>query len=105
MLGPVFAVPREQADEKLQIIDQEHCLCTRKTIQGLGPGLCSPGRLPGTQSLVFSLQGTLIIFAVILESRNLVQLFVTPWTATRQTPLSSAISQSLLKFTSTELVI
>ena len=34
-----------------------------------------------------------------------VQLFATPWTATYQPPLSYTISQSLLKFMSTELVM
>ena len=32
-------------------------------------------------------------------------LFVTPWTTARQAPLSFTISQSLLKFISTELVV
>ena len=34
-----------------------------------------------------------------------VQLFVTPWTAACQAPLSSTNSQSLLKFMSIELVM
>ena len=34
-----------------------------------------------------------------------VQLFVTPWTAAHQAPLSSTISWSLLKFTSIESVV
>ena len=34
-----------------------------------------------------------------------VQLFVTPWTAAHQAPLSSTISWSLLKFMSIELVM
>ena len=34
-----------------------------------------------------------------------VQLFVTPWAAARQAPLSFTISQSLLKFMSIELVM
>ena len=34
-----------------------------------------------------------------------VQLFATPWTALCKAPLSSAISQSLLKFESTESIM
>ena len=34
-----------------------------------------------------------------------VQLFVTPWTAARQAPLSFTVSQSLLRFISTESVM
>ena len=37
------------------------------------------------------------------KSLSRVQLFVTPWTAARQSSLSFAISQSLLKLMSTEL--
>ena len=40
-------------------------------------------------------------FAVV-ESLNHVQLFVTPWTAAHQAPLSFTILWSLLKFISTE---
>ena len=43
------------------------------------------------------------IFAV--QSLNCVQLFATPWTTAYQGPLSSAISWSLLKFLSIELVM
>ena len=39
------------------------------------------------------------------QSLSHVWLFVTPWTAACQVPLSSAVSQSLLKFMSTELVM
>ena len=42
---------------------------------------------------------------VVIHSLNCVQLFVTPWTAAHQTSLSFTISQSLLKLTSTELVM
>ena len=41
---------------------------------------------------------------VVVQSLSPVQLFVTPWTATHQAPLSSTISWILLKFVSTELV-
>ena len=40
--------------------------------------------------------------AVIVESLSRVRLFVNPRTAARQAPLSSTVSQSLLKFMSTE---
>ena len=43
------------------------------------------------------------IFVVQLLSH--VQIFVTPWTATRQAPLSSTVSWSLLRLTSIELVM
>ena len=42
---------------------------------------------------------------LLLLSLSRVQLFVTPWTAEHQAPLSFAISQSLLKFTSIESVM
>ena len=38
---------------------------------------------------------------VVVQSLSHVQLFTTPWTAAYQAPLSSTISQSLLKFMST----
>ena len=45
------------------------------------------------------------ILEVVVQSLSCVQLFATPWTAARQTPLSSIISQSLLKFMSIESVM
>ena len=45
----------------------------------------------------------LLVFVV--QSLNRVRLFVTSWTAALQAPLSSVISQSLLRFMSIELVI
>ena len=42
---------------------------------------------------------------LVVRSQNHVQLFASPWTAAQQAPVSSTISQSLLKFTSTELVM
>ena len=42
---------------------------------------------------------------VVVWSISLVQLFVTPWTAARQTSLSFTISQSLLKLMLIELVM
>ena len=42
---------------------------------------------------------------LVVQSLSHVQLFVTPWTAAHQAPLSSTISQSLLNFMSTELVM
>ena len=45
------------------------------------------------------------ISIVVIQSRSHVQLFVTPWTAKHQTPLSFTVSQSFLKFKSIELVM
>ena len=42
---------------------------------------------------------------VVVQCISCVSLFVTPWTVTRQAPLSSTISQNLLKFMSIELVM
>ena len=42
---------------------------------------------------------------VVVQLLNRVQLFATPWTAARQAPLSSTISQSLLKLMSIESVM
>ena len=42
---------------------------------------------------------------VFVQSLNRVRLFVTPWTAKLQAPLSSTISQSLFNFMSTESVM
>ena len=42
---------------------------------------------------------------VVLESLSRVQLFATPWTATRQASLSLTISWSLLRLMSIELVM
>ena len=42
---------------------------------------------------------------IVVHSLSPVQLFATPWTAARQTPLSSTSSQSLLKFMSIEFVM
>ena len=44
------------------------------------------------------------MIVVIVQSVSRVQLFVTPWTAAGQAPLST-ISRSLLKFKSIELVM
>ena len=40
-----------------------------------------------------------------MQSLSRVRLFVIPWTAAHQAPLSSTISQSLLKFMSIESVM
>ena len=45
------------------------------------------------------------IVVVVVQLLNRVQLFATPWTAARQAPLSSTISQSLLKLMSIESVM
>ena len=41
-------------------------------------------------------------FVAIVQLLSHVQLFATPWPATRQAPLSSTVSQSLLKLKSIE---
>ena len=45
------------------------------------------------------------VAVVVVQSLSHVWFFAAPWTAANQAPLSSAISQSLLKFTSIELVM
>ena len=45
------------------------------------------------------------IFAVVVQSLSHMWLFATPWTAAHQTSLSLAISLSLLKLKSIELVM
>ena len=47
----------------------------------------------------------IFVVVVVVQSLNHVQLLATPWTAACQAPLSSTISQSLLKFMSTEVVM
>ena len=47
----------------------------------------------------------LLVVVVVFQSLSCVQLFETPWTTAHQAPLSSTISQSLLKFISIELVM
>ena len=45
------------------------------------------------------------LLAAVVQSLSRVRLFETPWAATRQAPLSSAISWSCLRFTSIESVM
>ena len=60
-----------------------------------------------------SMQGTfraltyhwVVVVVLVVLLLSCVWLFVTPWTAARQAPLFSTISQSLLKFMSIELVM
>ena len=49
--------------------------------------------------------GIYFLLLVLVQVLSHVQLFATPWTAARQDPLSSSISQRLLKFMSIESVI
>ena len=46
-----------------------------------------------------------IFLFIAIQSLSRVQLFATPWTTAHQAPLSSTMSQSLFKFTSTESVM
>ena len=57
-----------------------------------------------TRALIGPNVGGLVGLAVV-QSLSCVQLFVTPWTAARQSSLSFTISQSLLKLMSIEWVI
>ena len=45
------------------------------------------------------------IFVVVVQSLNRVWLFVIPWTSAHQAPLSSTLSQSLIRFMSIESVM
>ena len=45
------------------------------------------------------------LFVVVVQWLSYVRLFVTPWSAARQAPVSSPISRSLLKFMSVESVM
>ena len=47
----------------------------------------------------------IILYIVVVQLLSPVQLFVTPWNATRQSSLSFTVSQSLLKLMSTELMM
>ena len=49
-----------------------------------------------------SLNPTIQWVVIVVQSLSRVRLFVTPWTVALQAPLSSIISQSLLKFMSIE---
>ena len=60
---------------------------------------------PVVSTAIFRFTYTCIVFVVVVQSLNLVQLFVTPWNAAYQGSLSVTISQSLLKLTSIELVM
>ena len=51
------------------------------------------------------LSGLLVIFVIVVHWLSYAGLFATPWTATCQAPLSSIMSQSLLKFLSIESVM
>ena len=52
-----------------------------------------------------SLNPTIQWVVIVVQSLSRVRLFVTPWTVALQAPLSSIISQSLLKFMSIESVM
>ena len=58
---------------------------------------------------VISMESFLLLFLkkedVVVESFSHVQLYLTPWTAAYQAPLSFTVSQSLLKLVSIELVM
>ena len=56
-------------------------------------------------SLSFPSEGFLKIIVVVVQLLSHVRFFATPWTAARQAPLSFAVSRSLLKFMSIDLVM
>ena len=67
--------------------------------------LCSVAmRIKRTNSYKVLRRVTDIVFFVAVQSLRHVCLFVTPWTAASQAPLSSTIAWNLLKFISIELV-
>ena len=57
--------------------------------------------MPHSQVLRVRISGSLAVVQLL----SCVQLFATPWTAACQVPLSLAITWSLLKFMSTDLVM
>ena len=72
----------------------------------------------GWQSIIFTAPVTILDFnfsperweaylllVVVIQSLSRVWLFVTPWTAAHEAPLSSTISQSLVTFVSIESVL
>ena len=64
----------------------------------------SPGQSTGVGSLSLIREAPLHIFSSV-QSLSRVQLFATPWTATRQASLSITNSWSLFKLMSVELVM
>ena len=63
---------------------------------------------PRTPGLVCSIGSNVFLhfsFLVVVQSLSHVQLFVAPWTAACQVPMSFTISQSLLKIMSIQLVM
>ena len=54
---------------------------------------------------IFFLQKDHTVYIVVVQSLSCIWLFVTPWTVARQAPLSSTVSQSLLKFISIKSVM
>ena len=69
--------------------------------------ICIQVDLQSSKSLLFKSQLNIVVRflgeywkTVVVSSLNFVRLFVTPWTAACQGPLTSTTSQSLLKFRS-----
>ena len=52
-----------------------------------------------------SMEYSVIFFVVIVQLLSCARLLITPWSAAGQAPLSSTVSQSLLKFMSIESVL
>ena len=62
-------------------------------------------RVKGAESRSNNLVDWNLVEIVVVQSLSPVWLLATPWTAASQAPLSSTVSQSLLKFTFIELVM
>ena len=80
-----------------------------KVLQGCAPGEgTEASSLPTAPCLAICISSIWLLLSIIIVVIQLlirVQLFVTPWTAACQAPLSSTVSWSWLKFKFTELVM
>ena len=81
-----------------KLLREEKCVLLSRTP--------SPTVAVPLSSLLFLFFSFLFVYSVVaVWSLSHVQLFATPWTATGQAPLSSTVSQSLLKLMSIESVM
>ena len=80
-----------------------HNASAAATLLSLGDTGCHGGK--STFCLESGEPGPNALTSVCVQSLSCVRLFVAPWTAARQASLSFTISQSLVKFTSIELVM
>ena len=75
-------------------------LLTCRSLVCIGSG--SWAKTVSSTSFWWTILGSVV---AVVQSLSCVQIFVTPWTKACQAPLSSAVSQSLLKFMSIESVM